>query len=102
MLAQWMTTNLRPIDAASANGTTPTPVISGGEGYELTFDLEVVRDLYESYKAADYWHTLEEPPPETDIHFVRYVCTHVCVCMCACARFLCLCFVCVCVFLTAQ
>jgi hypothetical protein len=57
MLALWMTTNLRPV---------------AGGGVQLTFDIPTVKSLYHSYKHTDFWPLLENPPAETDFHFVRY------------------------------
>ena len=55
-LIQWMTTNLRNAE---------------GGGYALRFDLAAARAMMTSYLQTDHWPTLEVPPTDVVVHFVR-------------------------------
>ena len=54
--AQWMTTNLK----AGANG-----------GFDWTFDLDGIAEMYASYEACDLWPMLETQPAGLSLDFVR-------------------------------
>lgn len=58
-VAQWMTTNLRPM-----NG-------SGGKNYTFTFDLAGVEEMYQSYENTDLWPLICNPPVGLKLDFVR-------------------------------
>ena len=55
-VAQWMTTNLRS---------------TSEQGFEWTFDLKGIEELYRSYESSSLWPLLQAPPEGLSIHFVR-------------------------------
>jgi pimeloyl-ACP methyl ester carboxylesterase len=56
--AQWLTTNLRLINA-------------NPETYLWKMDVQVIEKLFQSFLDSDFWPALENPPRGTEIHFVR-------------------------------
>ncbi len=42
-----------------------------GEGYEWVFDLNGVKQMYESYESSDLWNVIERPPQGLSIDFVK-------------------------------
>lgn len=54
-IAQWMTTNLRPVEG----------------GFAWRLHLPAVRDMLLDYGRQDAWPALEHPPPHLRVHFVR-------------------------------
>lgn len=59
-LAQWMTTNVKPVSPSEP-----------ASGLTWKFDLAGVRELLASYVATDLWPVLENPPPGLHLHVVR-------------------------------
>ncbi len=59
-LAQWMTTNVKPVSPPGPAG-----------GLTWKFDLAGVRELLASYFATDLWPVLEHPPSGLELHVVR-------------------------------
>ncbi len=54
-IGQWMTTNLRPVEG----------------GFDWRFDLDAAVAMLADYSAIDVWPTLEAPPPELTVRFLR-------------------------------
>ena len=56
-VAAWVATNL--------------VVSATGEGYTWVFDLQGIKQMYQSYEAEDLWSVVEYPPEGLSIDFVR-------------------------------
>eukprot|EP00213_Chloropicon_mariensis_P007479 CAMPEP_0197477160 /NCGR_PEP_ID=MMETSP1309-20131121/14339_1 /TAXON_ID=464262 /ORGANISM="Genus nov. species nov., Strain RCC998" /LENGTH=382 /DNA_ID=CAMNT_0043017963 /DNA_START=182 /DNA_END=1330 /DNA_ORIENTATION=- len=56
-VAAWVATNLT--------------VHASGKGYDWIFDLEGIKQMYESYVTSDLWSVIERPPQGLSIDFVR-------------------------------
>ena len=61
-IAQWAATNLKPADGKKGTSST---------NLAWSFDLEGIRDLYQSYEETDLYPILEQPPLGVRIDFVR-------------------------------
>jgi len=42
-----------------------------GEGYEWVFNLNGIKQMYESYESSDLWNVIERPPQGLSIDFVK-------------------------------
>lgn len=56
-IAQWMTTNLLPLE--------------GADGLVWTFELDVIEPLLQSFGATDYWSFLEDHEGLPHVHIIR-------------------------------
>lgn len=58
-VAQWMTTNLRPVESA----TLPA--------FSWNFNLQGISDMYQSYETTNLWHVVENVPQGVHCNFLR-------------------------------
>ena len=61
-IAQWAATNLRPMDGRSGVSST---------SLAWSFDLDGIKELYDSYEETDLYPILEQPPMGVKIDFVK-------------------------------
>lgn len=60
-IAQWMTTNLRPVGVANGSSAALSWI----------FDLQGISDMYQSYEITNLWHLVENVPQGVHCNFLR-------------------------------
>lgn len=60
-IAQWVTTNLRPVDSHS----------TGTRKFSWIFDLEGIAEMYTSYEDTNLWKVVENVPQGVHVNFLR-------------------------------